>query len=33
VRNPPLSSLFIFPMCVMSDELPPTKLCVFAASG
>jgi hypothetical protein len=32
VRNPPLSSLFIFPMCVMSDELLPTNLCVFAAS-
>ena len=22
-----------FPMCVMFGELPPTNLCVFAASG
>jgi hypothetical protein len=33
-ENPPPTVLDVyFPMCVMFDELPPTNLCVFAASG
>jgi hypothetical protein len=32
-EKPPVVLDVYFPMCVMFDELPPTNLCVFAASG
>jgi hypothetical protein len=32
VRNPTVLDVY-FSMCVMFNELPPTNLCVFAASG
>jgi hypothetical protein len=32
-EKPPAVLDVYFPMCVMFDELPPTNLCVFVASG